>query len=274
MTSTSAVVSHYERDNLGNMILEALKAAGKDINRLTPADLAPIDEFHTRGRAATVELAQLLSLKGGERVLDLGCGIGGPSRYLAETYGCRVVGLDLTPEFCRVAAMLAERTGLANNVEYRQGDALAMPFAEQSFDVVWSQNVAMNIADRDRLYVEIFRVLKPNGRYAFADVVAGTNGAPRFPLPWARDPSSSFLLSVEATRDRLTAAGFRVTALDDQTDDAIAQQKARTNAANSSAALGVHILLGSDGIEILKNSVRNFQEGRIGLIQGVAVRAE
>jgi ubiquinone/menaquinone biosynthesis C-methylase UbiE len=99
------------------------------------------------------------------------CGIGGPSRYLAKTYGCRVAGLDLTPEFCQVAAMLAERTGLAGKVEYREGDALAMPFADRSFDVVWSQNVAMNIADRDRLYREIRRVLRPDGRYAFSDVV-------------------------------------------------------------------------------------------------------
>ena len=155
MTSTSAIVEHYGRADLGDAILDALKAAGKDIDHLTPDDLAPIDEFHTRGRTATVDLARLLSLKATDRVLDLGCGIGGPSRYLAKTFGCHVVGLDLTPEFCRVAAMLAERTGLADRVEYRQGDALAMPFADQSFDVVWSQNVVMNIADRDRLYAEI-----------------------------------------------------------------------------------------------------------------------
>jgi MPBQ/MSBQ methyltransferase len=272
MVDASTVTQHYGRAGLGDAILDALQAAGKDIDRLTPDDLAPIDEFHTRGRTATVELARLLSLTANDRVLDLGCGIGGPSRYLAKTFGCRVVGLDLAPEFCRVAAMLADRTGLADKVEYRQGDALAIPFADASFDVVWSQNVVMNIADRDRLYGEIRRVLRPGGRYAFGDVVAG-NDAPHFPLPWAQEPSASFLLTIDATRAALAAAGFRITDLEDQTADAIAQQKARTQAMGAGNALGVHILLGSDGLTMLKNSIRNLQEGRIGLVQGVAVRS-
>jgi SAM-dependent methyltransferase len=273
MTSTSAIVEHYERSDLSEAILGALKAAGKDIDHLTTDDLAPVDEFHTRGRPATVDLARLLSLKANERVLDLGCGIGGPSRYLAKTFGCHVVGVDLMPEFCRVAAMLAERTGLADRVEYRQGDALAVPFADQSFDVVWSQNVVMNIADRDRLYAEICRVLKPNGRYAFADVVAGNGGLPHFPVPWAKEPSSSVLLTAEATRAKLAAAGFRIEVFEDQTSVAIAQQKARANVPNSQSALGVHLILGPDGPTMLKNTVRNFEEGLTGLVQGVAVRA-
>ena len=267
-----AAAAHYGRLGLGDAILEALKAAGKDIECLTPDDLAPIDEFHTRGRTATIELAQLLSLKRNDRVLDLGCGIGGPSRYIARTFGCRVIGLDLTPEFCEVAAMLAERTRLAHLVEYRQGDALIMPFEDRSFDVVWSQNVAMNIGDRDRLYAEICRVLSPGGRYAFADVVAGGGGAPYFPVPWAHEPSDSFLVGAEATCAKLSAAGLRIEVFEDQTADAIAQQSARASVAGSQT-LGVHIVLGADGSTMLKNSVRNFQEGRIGLVQGVAVRA-
>lgn len=273
MTTTSAVVEHYTRADLGQAILDALKAAGKDVYHLAPDDLAPIDEFHTRGRTATIDLARLLSPKAQDRILDLGCGIGGPSRYLAATFGCRVMGLDLTPAFCNVATMLTECTGLAGRVEYRQGDAVATPFADQSFDVVWSQNVAMNITDRDRLYAEIFRLLKPNGRYAFADVVAGNGGVLHFPVPWARKPSDSALLTPEATRAKLTAAGFRITVFEDQTADAIAQQKTRTDIAGSPSGLGVHIILGADGLAMLKNSVRNLQEGLIGLVQGIAVRA-
>lgn len=267
-----AAAVHYGRVGLGDAILEALKAAGKDIERLTPEDLAPIDEFHTRGRTATVELARLLSLTQSDRILDLGCGIGGPSRYIARTFGCRVVGLDLTPEFCEVATMLTERMRLAHLVEYQQGDALSIPFVNQSFDVVWSQNVAMNIGDRDRLYGEICRVLRPGGRYAFADVVAGDGGAPHFPVPWACEPSGSFLLSAEATHARLSAAGLRVEVLEDQTADAVVQQSARASVAGSQS-LGVHIVLGADGPTMLKNSIRNFQEIRIGLVQGIAVRA-
>ena len=267
-----AIIQQYGRSDLAEQILEALKAAGKDIDRLTIEDLAPVDEFHTRGRKATVDLARLLALKAGDRVLDLGCGIGGPSRYLAKTFGCHVVGLDLTPEFCRAAEMLTERTRLADLVEYRQGDALEMPFTEESFDVVWSQNVAMNIAERNRLYGEIRRVLKPAGHYAFADVVACNGGTPHFPLPWAREASASFLLSAEETRVRLVAAGFHLATFEDQTVDAITQQKARTDAAGSPSKLGVHILLGADGLAILNNSIRSFQEGRIGLVQGIATR--
>src|SRR5713226_8895005 len=180
-----AIAGHYGRADLGAVILAALAATGKDVDRLTPDDLEPVDQLHSRGRTATVDLAALLALDGHERILDLGCGIGGPSRYLANNFGCRVTGLDLTPEFCRVATMLAQRTGLADKVDYRVGDALAMPFPDASFDVIWSQNVAMNIADRDRLYAEIHRVLTPGGRYAFSDVVAGNSDAAlHFPVPY------------------------------------------------------------------------------------------
>ena len=273
MTDVSEAAEHYGRPGLGDAILGALKAAGKDVDNLTPDDLAPLDEFHTRGRIATVELAQLLSLQESDRVLDIGCGIGGPSRYLANTFGCRVVGLRsvagvaaASPRCCRGAPVSQTR------LSTEQGDALALPFADQSFDVVWSQNMVMNIADRGRLYGEIWRVLKAGGRYAFADVVAGNGGMPHFPVPWAHDPSGSALLSADETRSNLAVAGFRIIVFQDQTDVAVAQQAARIQAASGPSALGVHILLGADGLAMLKNSVRNFEERRIGLVQGVAMR--
>jgi cyclopropane fatty-acyl-phospholipid synthase-like methyltransferase len=142
------VETHYTRPDLPEAILAALKAAGKDIDHLTPDDLAPVDEFHGGQRPATVRLAELVGFAGTERVLDVGSGLGGPSRYLAWHYGCRVSGVDLTAEFVRVAEMLTRLTGLADKADYRQGNALALPFEGESFNVVWSQNAAMNIADR------------------------------------------------------------------------------------------------------------------------------
>lgn len=255
------VARHYGQAGIAEAILAALAASGKDVERLTPDDLAPIDEFHTRGRAATVDLAKLLLLNNTHRVLDVGSGIGGPSRFLAHTYACAVVGLDLTPEFCATARLLAERTGLGELVSYRQGNALDMPFQDESFDVVWSQNAAMNIAERDRLYREMARVLRRGGRLALNDVTSGEGGAPHYPVPWARDASTSFLLTVEVTRKRLEAAGFRVIAWEDTTDAALAFSRRR--ASQGPMRLGIHLVMGADWPAMTANSLRNLAEDRI-----------
>ena len=270
------VETHYTRSELGETILAALAKAGKDIDRLTPDDLAPVDEFHSRRRAATAELARLLAPTASDHVLDAGSGIGGPSRFLAATYGCRVTGLDLTAEFCSVAAMLARRTGLDGLVDYRHGDATAMPFADGAFDLVWSQNAAMNIADRALLYREIRRVLKPAGRFALQDMTAGPGGEPHYPVPWARERSISFLVSPETTRATLEQSGFRVLAWEDKTE--IAVQESRADRAKAAAqptpppVLGIHLILGADFGTMMRNSVRNLEERRVGLINAVLER--
>ncbi len=273
--SPQAVAEHYKKRALGDVILAALKAAGKDIEHLTPDDLAPVDEFHSGGRNATVRLTQLAQINGSDRVLDVGCGIGGPSRFLASKFGCQVTGLDFTAEFVALAAMLAQRTRLADKVTYRQGDALDLPFADASFDIVWSQNAAMNIADRDRLYGEMRRVLVPGGRLALQEIAAGPGGEPFYPAPWADDKSISFLSTPHATRAALERIGFRVIAWQDTTAEALEQQMARTKALESGSLppLGLHILIGEAFPTVTKNMLRNLQEQRLKLFNAVLQRA-
>jgi ubiquinone/menaquinone biosynthesis C-methylase UbiE len=269
-----AVADHYKRRALGDVILAALTAAGKDIEHLTPDDLAPVDEFHSGGRNATMRLAQLAQINGSERVLDVGCGIGGPSRYLASRFGCRVTGLDLTADFVALAGMLAQRTRLSDKVSYRQGDALDMPFADASFDLVWSQNAAMNIADRDRLYAEMRRVLAPGGRLALQEIAAGPGGEPFYPTPWAGDKNISFLVTPQATRAALERIGFRAVAWQDTTEEALQQQMARTKALETGSLppLGLHIVIGEAFPTVTKNMLRNLQEERLKLFNAVLER--
>jgi len=206
----------------------------------------------------------------------VGCGIGGPSRFLAKAFGCRVTGLDLTAEFVEVANMLAHRTELAGKVTYRQGDALDLPFPDASFDLVWSQNAAMNIADRDRLYAEMRRMLRPAGRLAIQDVAAGPGGEPYYPTPWASDKSISFLFAPEVTREKLERAGFRVVAWHDPTRESLEQALARAKALETGSLppLGLHILIGPNFPTVSRNMLRNLEEARIRLINAVLERAE
>jgi ubiquinone/menaquinone biosynthesis C-methylase UbiE len=259
------VAEHYARRDLSAAILAALEAAGKDVNRLTLEDLAPVDEFHVRGRPATAELAAALGLAPGTRVLDVGCGIGGPSRYVAATYDCEVVGIDLTEEFCRVAVLLADRVGLGERVDYRPGNALAMPFADGGFDVAYTQHVAMNIEDKERLYREVWRVLKPGGRFGIYDLLQGEGGDVIYPVPWARDTATSFLVRPGALRRLLEAAGFEVVSWHDRTaeahlwvDNIKAQMSAPTPPLNA-----LRLLFGEDAGAMAQNVFRNLLERRI-----------
>ena len=267
------IQGHYGRQNLNEIIQMALKTAGKDPNHLTLDDLVSVDEFHIRGREATRELAEQLDLNATQKVLDVGSGTGGASRYLAATYGCQVTGLDLTAEYCRVAQSLSDRMGLASKLSFRQGSALDMPFEANTFDVVWTQHAVMNIEDKPTLYAEIARVLKPNGGFAMYDILAGPVSPVIFPVPWAREPSISFLSTPDALREILENAGLRIRSWRDTSAEGLAWFKAmvaRVQQQGGMPALGFHLLMGPDFPQMVQNQIRNLDEKRIVLIDCVA----
>ncbi|HEX5612585.1 MAG TPA: methyltransferase domain-containing protein [Burkholderiales bacterium] len=208
MTDASRITGHYSSGDLIERLRKSLAEDGADPERPTMEALAPYDHFHGRGIEATDEMARSLHVRASDRLLDVGSGIGGPARYLARRFGCRVSGIDLTPEFCEVARELTRALGLEDRVEFHVGDALAMPFADASFDGAYSMNVSMNIADKPALYREIQRVLKPGGWLVLSEIAQGPGGAPQYPTPWARTAEASFLATREDTERALREDGF------------------------------------------------------------------
>jgi SAM-dependent methyltransferase len=262
----TTVEDHYSSGDLGERILAALVTAGVDLDALTIDDLAPADAFHIRGRKATEELASAIHLQPGQLVLDAGCGIGGTSRYLAANFGCDVVGVDLTPEYCEVAQMLSQRVGLDDRTSFRQGSVLELPFEDDHFDVVWTEHVQMNIADKAGFYGELYRVLAPGGLLAFHDVFAGPDGDLHFPVPWASHPSISHLIPIEDLRGVLGAAGFSQFSWEDKTG--ASTEFFEELVSGPPPAVGLQLLIQDAHIKI-PNILKNLQEGRVCVVQAL-----
>lgn len=267
--------THYGPVDLCARIEAAVRAAGLDPATLSRDDLATFDEFHSGGRTSTRELARLAGLAQGLRVLDVGCGVGGPARTLAAEFGCRVVGVDLTEQFCRAAVMLTGWLRLADRVAVHRADATALPYREASFDAVWSQNSLMNVDDKARVFREVARVLRPGGLFAFEVVLAGPVPGLCLPTFWAASPAFSFLARPDAVRAQLAAAGLQVRHWADHTAARLAQGHRRRAAIarDAAAPLGRSAIVVADVAAKIANSVRNVEGGHTVAVQGVCVKA-
>jgi SAM-dependent methyltransferase len=264
---TRTIENQYSTGLSRRSIERALTEAGKDLANLTPADLAPLEDFHTMGRFATGQLVELTGVTRQSRVLDAGSGIGGTARYVADHYGCRVAAVDLTDEYCDTARWLNRLVGLDDLISVDRASVTELPFAEATFDVVFSQHVQMNVADKARLYSEARRVLTSGGRLALWDIAIGDRRALGFPLPWADTPVNSHLVTGDELRTLVASAGFAVEHWNDLTDQATALMRALL--AQPPQPLGLHAFV-ADFDRKVRNLTEALSDGRLRAIQGVA----
>ena len=263
---TTTIEQPYATGLTRSNIERALADAGKQTGTLQPSDLAMLEDFHSLGRFATVALIDLAQISASDRVLDAGTGIGGTARLIAAERGARVTAVDLTPEYCEVAKWLNDAVGLGDVIEVRTADVTELPFDAGSFDVVVSQHVQMNIADKRRLYTEARRVLAPGGRLALWDVTAGSGGPLHLPVPWANTPEQSHLVTPERLADLLRDAGFATAHWNDLTEPT--EKVMREFLAGEPPPLGLHVFV-PDFQAKAANLVRNLGEDRARLIQAV-----
>ena len=265
MTAAFDISRHYTSGDLLARLETRLREDGFDPARATFEALTPYDHFHGRGLEATEDMANRLEVSETDHVLDVGSGLGGPARYFARRFGCRVSGIDLTAEFCDIARHLTALLGLTERVSFEQGDALAMPFGDESFDGAYSMNVSMNIADKGALYREIHRVIKPGGWLSLSEVVQGPGGEQDYPTPWARTASSSFLATPAETRASLAASGFTIESLRETTEAALAyaaRSRAVVEAGGKPPHRAVSLIHGALAGEAIANSGRALRERR------------
>jgi sarcosine/dimethylglycine N-methyltransferase len=261
----SDVATHYAAGGPVDKVRGALDAMF-GARPVTPEQIAALEDFHTAGRMATARLGALLAPSDRDLVLDAGSGVGGPARYLARTFGCRVVGVDLTPEFVEIANMLNARLGVSEGVDFRVGDVTALELADSSVDHAWTQHVAMNIADRDGFYREIRRVLRPGGRFAIFDVIDGNGADLLLPVPWATQATHSHLVTRDEQVALLERAGFRVDIVEDPTTEMLEMMKSMGPPPGSGAPGLTPALLIDDVATKGQRYMENMAEGRTALV--------
>lgn len=273
MTDRNTLKRHYDHGDLLASIERGLMALGKSSETVTLDDLAAVDEFHIGGRQASLEFLDQMDLATDQQFLDIGCGLGGPARFIADHYGCRVTGVDLTEEYITTGRALCDWTDLSHRVSLQQGSALDMPLPDASFDKAGMMHVGMNIEDKSGLCSEIHRLLRPGGRFGIYDVMRTGEGDLDFPMPWSSVPETSFVRGPEVYKAALRSAGFTIKAERNRRDFALAffeKQKARAAAAGGPPPLSLHVVMGESTGEKLGNLVANIIADRVAPIEIIA----
>lgn len=269
-----SIADHWGKGDVYGRVIEAMKAASISPETLTVKQMAPVDHLHARGFPATIELADALPVKEGDHLVDIGCGLGGPARYLAERFNCRVSGIDITEPFVDAANKITALLHMEKFIDVQLGDGQELPYQNQSFDGGYTQHVTMNIADRDRFFAEAFRVLKSGGFFALTEHGLGPNGNPHYPCPWSEDGEGAFLVTPQETVTRLENAGFCDIQVTDTGQKYLAGYKRAMELATHGKLppFGIHILLGENGPAKTKNAARNIEEGRTHPIQVICTK--
>ena len=269
MTDAKAIADHWGKGDVYGLIVSALEKMSKPLESLTLEDLAPVDHFHARGFAATVELSDRLPIKAGQHILDIGCGLGGPARYVAKRFRCKVSGLDITEPFVEAANKLTTLLRMQLQVKIEHGDGQRLPYPDAHFDGAYTQHVTMNVADRPRFFAEAYRVLKPGAFFALTEHGLGAKGHPHYPLPWSADGSGAYLVTPSETRAYLEKAGFEDIVVEDTGAKYVAGYKTVIEKAEKGALppLGTHLLMGETALQKTRNAARNVEEGRTHPVQ-------
>ena len=269
------VEEHYSDGRLLDEIRAGIRAIGKTPQSVTVDELAPVDEFHIGGRQASEDFIGQLGLSPSDHVLDVGCGFGGTSRFVASRYGCRVTGIDLTPEFIEAGRALCSWVGLSGRIELHHGSALAMPFEASAFEAAFMLHVGMNIPDKSGLFSEVRRVLKTGAVFGIYDVMRKSSQQLVYPVPWATSAETSELASVEEYEDGLRRSGFEVINVRDRRQCAaefFEAARKQAEAAGDSPPLGVHVAMGQDAPLKIRNMMENIAADRVSPIEVIARR--
>jgi ubiquinone/menaquinone biosynthesis C-methylase UbiE len=277
MDHSDKISTHYSHGNLLSAIQAGLERQGIAPENTSIEDLGPVDEFHIGGRTASVHFLNQLQITASQTILDIGCGLGGSARFCAQTYGAKIVGIDLTPEYIKAGNALNDWVGLADLIDLKHGSALSLPFEDASLDAAYMMHVGMNIQDKDALFSEVSRVLKRGATFGIYDIMKTNEEDIIYPVPWATTSETSWLATSAEYQGSLQANGFIISKEENRRDFALEffkEMKRANAAAGGPAPLGLHVLMQQTTAEKIPNMIANLTADRISPIEIIAKKTE